>query len=374
MTTGRHPPTGIHIVRLVERGHFLLHVGAARIVQLVLLVLLLDLLHLRRNLLHLHRRLDLRDAQRQQRQVDHHRDQHNRPTPVGDPVLLRPAHPGKQRTPDEAEHAEVQRACQVHPVGTAHRLQHAHRLGSGEQAHVRGRVQVPHGNSQNLRLGLFALRIGRILGNFDRVAQLGKSSVLRMIRKEYGAEIGIRGADPLEVARHHAAAADRAALLVQLQALNIFARGKVVQSLIRIGRQPAGGAESTAAGCVRIAHRVAESRRPCRQRRHVASAQPHAGLHSNHIALVEMQFLLHHQIAGGVLEGKILGRAVFAFAAHIERAVQPIPQRMRPRSTAKADIRTRPTPAGAPGPAAVPNRPCTSSESSSSPRRRDWSR
>ena len=302
----------VDVVLLVERGDLLVHLRAARVIHLVLLVFLLDGLNVGRRLLHLHRALDLRDAQRQQREVDQHGHQHDRPAPVRSPMLLRPAHPGKQRTADEAEDSKVERAGQVGAVHAMHRVENVHGLRAGEQADVAGAVQASGGHTQHVGLCLITLRVRGVFRDFNGVAQLGVARVLRINGKEECAEVSIAGAHPLVATSVHPSSADAGAFFVQLEAGDVLAGGDEINALF---------------GVAGHALRVAKAGGPGRQGRYPLIAAAHAGLDANDVALVEAELLLHGHVAVGVLKAHILRRgAGGGRSADVEHRVQLLAQ------------------------------------------------
>ncbi len=255
-------------------------------------------------------------------------------------MLLSPAHPCKQRPPDESEEAEIQRAVQIHAVGAVYGLQNIDRLGAGKQAHVRRSVQGSDGNAQHLRLGLFALRIRRIFGNLDRVAQLGKCGVLGLLGKEDGAEIRIGGADPLEVARLHASAADGRCP---------FCPASGALRLRRWERSPGAVPRSSASRWRRRIPRAtpAEPSGSFRPGARSSSRRPHRYCRSG---IPSSPPGRHRRTQRRGLSPYRCSRFRWRRKARCSASAATA----RPRSTAKADSHTAPRPAPAPAPAADP--------------------
>ena len=109
----RHAAAGrIDALLLVERHHFLVHLLALGIGELVFRVAILDRLHLRLQRLHLPHRHHAAMAQREDDEVDEHREHDDRPAVVAD-VAVDPLERLQQRHDEPGEHAEVDRAARA---------------------------------------------------------------------------------------------------------------------------------------------------------------------------------------------------------------------------------------------------------------------
>src|SRR2546428_8588818 len=100
----------VDAVFLIQLHNLLVHALLARIVELILFIPVLDTFHQRRDPLHLLRRLNALEFQREHRQIDDNRQQDDSPTVVMGPMVVNVAHGEEERLRDEAEPAEVYQA------------------------------------------------------------------------------------------------------------------------------------------------------------------------------------------------------------------------------------------------------------------------
>src|SRR4051812_38847029 len=97
----------VDVFALHHLGYFFLLVMLARVSELEAFVALVDGFELGRDLLLQQRGLHAGVAQREQRKIDDDGEQTNGPSPVLDPMVVRPVQPEEKWLSDEREHAEV---------------------------------------------------------------------------------------------------------------------------------------------------------------------------------------------------------------------------------------------------------------------------
>ena len=103
----------IYAFLLVQRRNFHIHLLLARIAHAELLIFLLNGLDLRRDALHLQHRFHLRNAQRQQGQIDDQSLNDDGPAPVGQHVIVSPFQPKEQRPRDDAKETKIHQPAQI---------------------------------------------------------------------------------------------------------------------------------------------------------------------------------------------------------------------------------------------------------------------
>src|SRR5580692_10043865 len=175
-----------------QLADFRVHLLPPRITHTVLLVFLLDRVHLRLDLLHLESRLHAGDAQWHQRQIDDQSLQANRPAPVPNNAFD-PAEPDEEGTRNHAPETKVDKPAQVwvrtYDGGHRHGLQSRQRFWSYIHSRNRRTFGVADSCSEHVHgRRILRVRVFRILGNVERVAQSDQGGVLRIVRNEDGSE------------------------------------------------------------------------------------------------------------------------------------------------------------------------------------------
>ena len=106
-------PHRVHAVLLVQRHHFFVLLALARVADPHVLVLHVDGVDLRLQRRHLPHRLHVAQLQREQRHVDGHRHQHNRPTEVVDHRVVDVVHHHEQRLGQKRHEPEIHHLLQL---------------------------------------------------------------------------------------------------------------------------------------------------------------------------------------------------------------------------------------------------------------------
>jgi hypothetical protein len=140
----------IHAVILLQLHDLGVHVVALGVGHLQVLVLRLDRVHLRLNALHLQTRLHGLDAQRQDDQVDQHRQPDDVPAPVGRDMLVDRPQRQEEVLADEAEEAEVQQRLERQlGVGGVDVPQHIDSLRPGKDVRLRVAGEIAQRGAQH---------------------------------------------------------------------------------------------------------------------------------------------------------------------------------------------------------------------------------
>ena len=276
---------------LVQRGNFFIHRLLAGITQAVFFILFLDGFDLRRDALHLQHRLHLRDAQRQQRDVDDQGLDHNRPAPVRYPCGC-PLQPQEQWPRDNPEEAEINQRPQILSRATdarhLHRLEYRKRLRAHVHALDRRPLKIADCSAKNFHLYCFVgVGLLRIARNIDRIAQCDHSRVLRVLRNKHRAEILIHHSGPMERPQLRVPSTD----LFNRQSLDIL----IVLVLDAAGRVR------------RWSRLIAEAGRPHGECRELTALVADGGLYTDYIAVIEPEALSDRQLPVRVFESDVGG-------------------------------------------------------------------